>query len=254
MADGTPAHHERIGRMYDAFNARDLEELIAFLCEDVDWPDGEARLHGRKAVRTHWSRQWARTRTHDEVTDVIDLGPGRTAVRIAQVVRNLDGVVLSTGAFEQAYEFRDGLVARMDMRRIEDPSSTKGTTGMADDNAMVRRMYEGFNRRDLPAVLALLHDEVVWANGVEGGHVHGREAVRAYWTRQWAGIQPQVTPLQVTRREDGATAVEVHQVVHDLQGSLLLDETVRHVFRIEGGLVTRFDIENAGGLSSLAHA
>lgn len=125
---------------------------------------------------------------------------------------------------------------------------------MTDDEAMVRRMYEGFNQRDISTVLALMDEEVAWANGVEGGHVQGREAVRAYWTRQWAGIQPQVTPLQVTRREDGAMAVEVHQVVHDLQGNLLLDEKVGHVFHIEGGLVTRFDIENAGGLSSLARA
>ncbi len=252
MADGTPAHHERIGRMYDAFNARNLEALAAFMREDVDWPDGEARLRGREAVRSHWSRQWARTHTYDEVTGLADLGPERTAVRIAQVVRDLGGGVLSTGAFEQTYEFRDGLVARMDVRRIEDPSGATEGDDIADDE-MVRRMYEGFNRRDIPAVVALLDDEVAWANGVEGGHVHGREAVRAYWTRQWAAIRPQVDPLRITRRGDGATAVEVHQVVRDLQDNLLLDETVRHVFRIEGGLVTRFDIENAGGLSSLAH-
>lgn len=240
--------------MYDAYNARDLEALTALLREDVNWPDGEARLHGRAAVRDYWSRQWARTRTHDVVTNVIDLGAGRTAVRIAQVVRDLDGAVLSTGAFEQTYEFRDGLLARMDMRRIEDPSSTTRSNDMADDEAMLRRMYESFNRRDVPAVLAFMHDEVAWANGMEGGHVHGREAVGDYWARQWAGIQVQVTPLQVTPRDDGAIAVEVHQVARDLQGTLLLDETVRHVFRIENGLVTRFDIENAGGLSSLAHA
>jgi hypothetical protein len=42
--------------------------------------------------------------------------------------------------------------------------------------------------------------------------------------------------------------------VHDLEGRLLLDEMVRHVFRIEAGLVTRFDIENAGGLSAISHA
>lgn len=124
---------------------------------------------------------------------------------------------------------------------------------MDDVNALVRRLYEGFNRRDIPAVLALLDAEVDWANGVDGGHVHGREAVRAYWTKQWAAIQPQVDPLRITHSADGATAVEVHQVVRDLEGKPLLDETVSHVFRIEGGLVIRFDIENAGGLSSIAH-
>ena len=59
--------------------------------------------------------------------------------------------------------------------------------------------------------------------------------------------------MHVTQRDDGATAVEVHQVVRDLEGKVLLDETVRHVFQIDKGLVTRFDIENAGGLSAIAH-
>ena len=124
---------------------------------------------------------------------------------------------------------------------------------MVENNELVRRLYAGFNRRDIPAVLAHLDDDVDWANGMDGGHMHGREAVRDYWTKQWAVIQPQVHPLQITKRGDGSTVVEVHQVVRDLEGELLLDRTVRHVFRIEAGLVTRFDIENAGGLSTISH-
>lgn len=125
---------------------------------------------------------------------------------------------------------------------------------MAIDDMDVREIYADFNRRDIPAVLARLHPDVVWANGVEGGHVHGREAVRAYWTQQWAVIEPHVEPVQITPRGAASIAVEVHQVVRDLAGTLLLDQTVRHVFEFHAGLVTRFDIENAGGLSALAHA
>jgi hypothetical protein len=119
---------------------------------------------------------------------------------------------------------------------------------------LLKHMYNRFNARDIDAVLAVLADDVAWANGMDGGHVHGREAIREYWTKQWAVIQPQVDPLRITNRGDGTMAVEVHQVVHNLEGKLLLDETVRHVFRIEGDLITRFDIENAGGLSSIPHA
>ena len=124
---------------------------------------------------------------------------------------------------------------------------------MVNNDALVRQLYEGFNRRDIPAVLTLLAENVDWANGMDGGRVHGREAVRTYWTKQWAAIAPQVDPMLVTQRDDGATAVEVHQVVRDLEGRVLLDETVRHVFRIDKGLVTRFDIETAGRLSAIAH-
>jgi ketosteroid isomerase-like protein len=124
---------------------------------------------------------------------------------------------------------------------------------MMNNDALVRELYEGFNRRDIPAVLTFLAEDVDWANGQDGGHVHGREAIREYWTKQWAAIAPRVDPMLVTQRGDGATAVEVHQVVRDLEGRVLLDETVLHVFQIDGGLVTRFDIENAGGLSEISH-
>lgn len=36
--------------------------------------------------------------------------------------------------------------------------------------------------------------------------------------------------------------VDVHQIVRDLNGNLLVDTTVGHIFHFEGGLVNRFDI------------
>ena len=39
-------------------------------------------------------------------------------VHISQVVRDLDGAVVSSGAFEHTYEIRNGLVARMDLRKL----------------------------------------------------------------------------------------------------------------------------------------
>jgi hypothetical protein len=37
---------------------------------------------------------------------------------------------------------------------------------------------------------------------------------------------------------------EIHQVVRDLNGNLLADKMVGHVFRIENGLIKRFDIRD----------
>lgn len=106
----------------------------------------------------------------------------------------------------------------------------------------LQRVYERFNARDMEAVLAAMHEDVVWANGMEGGHVHGREEVRRYWTRQWAMVSPRVDPVAFADTPNGEVVVEVHQVVHDLNGNLLLDQMVGHIFRIEEGLIRRFDI------------
>ena len=61
---------------------------------------------------------------------------------------------------------------------------------------VLRRMYDSFNARDIDGVLAQLADDVTWANGMDGGYVHGHEAVREYWTRQWSMVSPLVEPKQ----------------------------------------------------------
>jgi hypothetical protein len=113
-----------------------------------------------------------------------------------------------------------------------------------DPEAFLQRIYDRFNARDLEAVLAALDENVVWANGMEGGHVHGRGEVRSYWTRQWAMVDPRVEPVSFAPGSEGETIVEVHQMVRDLTGNLLLDRTVGHVFQIANGLITRFDIRD----------
>lgn len=124
---------------------------------------------------------------------------------------------------------------------------------MRTNEDLVKHLYNRFNARDIDGVLSSVADNVAWANGMEGGHVHGREAVREYWTRQWSAINPHVEPLKVTEATDGSTLVDVHQVVHDLEGKLLLDEKVVHAFRIEGGRVIRFDIRSISQLSVIKH-
>lgn len=113
---------------------------------------------------------------------------------------------------------------------------------MSDQVQILRRLYDGFNARDIDSVLAAIHENVMWANGMEGGHVHGHDGVRAYWSRQWTLIDPHVEPVTFSYGSDGQLVVKVHQVVRDLKGNLLADRMVDHVFRMEHGLIKRFDI------------
>ena len=116
---------------------------------------------------------------------------------------------------------------------------------MSSEVELLKLLYDRFNARDMEAVLASMHEDVSWANGMEGGHVHGRDGVRSYWTRQWAIIDPHVEPVEFSSGSNGKVVVEVHQIVRDLQGKLLADQMVGHIFQIENGLVKRFDIRGA---------
>jgi SnoaL-like domain len=103
-------------------------------------------------------------------------------------------------------------------------------------------VYEAFNRRDLDSILNVLHPEVEWPNGMEGGWVQGHEGVRSYWTRQWGMMDPHVDAVRLEADNDGHIIVDVHQRVRDLAGTVLLDRMVQHVYLIQDGLIRRMDI------------
>lgn len=111
------------------------------------------------------------------------------------------------------------------------------------DRELLIAAYREFNARHIDAVLALMHPDVVWPNGMEGGYVHGHDGVRAYWTRQWGMMDPHVGPMRIEKDAKGRVAVEVHQVVRDLNGNLLLDTIVHHAYIIRDNLIERMEIE-----------
>ena len=112
-----------------------------------------------------------------------------------------------------------------------------------DRTALLRSLYAAFTARDLDSVLAAMAPDVDWPNGWEGGRLHGHDGVRGYWERQWAQIRPLVRPTAVEERADGSVVVTVALTVRDPGGAVRSRETVRHVYRFDGDLVARMDVE-----------
>jgi len=106
----------------------------------------------------------------------------------------------------------------------------------------LQNLYDAFNKREIETIIALMRPDVKWANGLEGGFVYGRDAVRAYWTDQFKDIQPELETLKFETDENGRHIVTVHQIVKDLQGNVLADTTVHQIFTIEDGLISRYEI------------
>ena len=108
------------------------------------------------------------------------------------------------------------------------------------------RAYTAFIARDIDSGLAAMHPDVAWPNGMDGGYVHGHAKVRAYWTRQWQLLDPHVEPLKFTADPSGHVIVEVHQVVRDVKGQLLMDRVVQHVYMTELGRIRTMEIREGG--------
>ena len=103
---------DQLRELYVAFNARDIDTLLASLADDVDWPNAweGGRLRGREVVRAYWTRQWAQIDSRVEPVDFAERPDGRVAVAVDQTI---DGN--HAGRVTHVYELRDGLVTRMDV-------------------------------------------------------------------------------------------------------------------------------------------
>jgi ketosteroid isomerase-like protein len=106
---------------------------------------------------------------------------------------------------------------------------------------LIRDLYASFNARDIEAVIAHLDPDVDWPNAWEGGRLHGHDAVREYWTRQFAAIDGHVEPTEIAEHGD-RTIVTVHQTVHSLEGKLMSDTTVTHTYTIRDDRIVRMDV------------
>jgi hypothetical protein len=113
---------------------------------------------------------------------------------------------------------------------------------MNSNEQFLQNLYDAFNRREIETIISKMHPNVKWANGLEGGFVHGRDAVREYWTNQFKAIQPELETLKFETDEQNRNVVTVHQIVKDLDGNVLLDTEVRQIFTIKGGLISLYEI------------
>jgi hypothetical protein len=114
--------------------------------------------------------------------------------------------------------------------------------GGPEAETRLRAAYAAFNARDIDAALALMTPDVDWPNGMEGGYVHGHDGIREYWSRQWTLVDPTVEPLGIQIESDGRRCVEVRQRVADLNGNLLADGIVYHVYRLQDSLIAAMEI------------
>ena len=108
---------------------------------------------------------------------------------------------------------------------------------------LIKKAYTAFNSRDINTALLTMHPDVQWPKAFEGGYVNGHNEITEYWRRQWTEINPNVEPVGFNEKEDGTLEITVHQIVKNLQGAMIFDGIVKHVYTLQDGLLRRMDIE-----------
>jgi hypothetical protein len=113
---------------------------------------------------------------------------------------------------------------------------------MSPNQQFLQNLYDAFNKVEIETIISLMRPDVKWANGLAGGFVYGRDAVREYWTNQFKDIQVQLDTIKFETDESDRNIVTVHQIIRDLEGKVLADATILQIFTIENGLISLYEI------------
>src|SRR5690606_33796034 len=86
-----------IVKAYAAFNQRDIDGALTLMTANVSWPKASegGRVVGKEEIRAYWSRQWSEFDARVEPMEIIDNAQGKIEVRVHQLVKSLQGNVLS---------------------------------------------------------------------------------------------------------------------------------------------------------------
>jgi ketosteroid isomerase-like protein len=107
-----------LSELYAAFNRRDIDALLAAMHPEVDWPNAweGGRVLGRDRVRSYWERQFGQISSRVVPTGFSEEEGGAVVVDVDQVGHDArGGALLSEGRVRHRYEFKDGLIVRMDV-------------------------------------------------------------------------------------------------------------------------------------------
>ena len=105
-----------VEKLYPDFNARNIDMILPHFTDDIDWPNGMTggREIGKDAVREYWINQWkvissqVTPISYRELDEIVVL-------EIQQLVKDMDGEMLSDGVVFHTYSFDNQKIVRMDI-------------------------------------------------------------------------------------------------------------------------------------------
>ncbi len=110
----------------------------------------------------------------------------------------------------------------------------------------VKKAYQSFNSKNAGAAICLMDENIVWPNTLDGGVVTGKKDLLAYWHRHFNQADYYTEPLCFEYKDDGTIIITVHAVVKTLDGELLKDQMVYHIYKAANGVIQSMTIENIG--------
>lgn len=107
--------------LYDAFNRREFETVIALMKPDVKWANGMEGgfVYGRDEVREYWKKQFEVTQSHLEPLRFDTDESGRNIVTVHLTVKDLHGNLLAERTIKQIFTIEDALISLFEIANSE---------------------------------------------------------------------------------------------------------------------------------------
>jgi SnoaL-like protein len=102
-------------RAYSCFNERRIDELLAMMTDDVQWPDvaNGTVLEGKASIMRYWEAQFDVGNPTVIPTDFFPVGSDLVAVIEQRILDHHGEPLASPSTVFHRYSFKDDLVSRM---------------------------------------------------------------------------------------------------------------------------------------------
>ncbi len=196
---------EIVRRVVESFNDTAFDAVAFDLfdpeVELSEWPEGPdpRTFHGRDGVlraQESWAEAWGRQRI--EPREFVDVGD-RVVVHLHHRARGRGSdIEVELDSFN-VFTLRDGLIVRMELFAGREAALT--AAGISEHEAIVRRLFDAFNRLDIDAALAACDPAIElhsWSEGPDRQTYRGHGGMRAAldtWLESWEWMRVEITGI-----------------------------------------------------------
>lgn len=234
---------DRIAQLYEAFNTRAFDRVIAGLAPDVSWPDEveDRRLEGVEAVRDYFEKATAPLRVRHHPIALFTPAPNQVEVLTRQtVVSALDGSLWSSLRVRHRFTMAKGLITRLDSEQAYAAQTFEGV------ERLLQRLCEAINVQDLDAILACYADDARFQDNLEDGYISGAPAIRRHFEHLFATMQVSLAMRDYVLEPDDRVRARLQVEARGAKGHLWQDGGVRVWYRLEAGRIIEQDIDDSG--------
>lgn len=115
-------------------------------------------------------------------------------------------------------------------------------TAQANDQiALIRQLYETFNRKDFNRLLEFYHPDVEYVNEPKNIHLKTRDQLSAQWRDHATRVGISLTP-QTIFAIPGGVFVRVREILTRPDGEVFFDGLVGHAYQFLDETIRRCDI------------